>query len=233
MTANLRLVVSIVNRYRSSAVPEGDLIQEGNLGLIRAMDRYDYRLGTRFTTYATWWIKQAVLYTISSQSRVIRLPGHMLAAINKINKAEQNFILTNGRDPSLDELSAILELPRPRISALKKMMCQAISLQAPRNTEEGSELENLLSDGEADDPVRLLAFKLLKARLEQALGTLSEREQQVIRLRFGLDSEKTMTLVEVSKVFNLTRERIRQIEMRAIKKLREPALQGYFKEYFS
>ena len=187
ITSNLRFVVSIANNYVVPYTTRCDLIQEGNLGMLRAMDRFDYRRGYRFATYATWWIKQAVSQVIYSQSRIIHLPEHMLKAINKINHAESNFILANGRDPSIDELAEILELPRSRVNALKKMMCQPISLQNPKNDEDGIELENLLSSDD-DDTLKSLARKLLKKRMEQDLEILSEREQQINRLRFGLDN---------------------------------------------
>ena len=232
VTVNLRLVVSIVKHYHSDNIQTSDLIQEGNIGLIKALEKFDYKLGHKFSTYATWWIKQSVSRAIASQSRVIRLPAHMLVTISRINRAEQTFILQNGRDPGTDELAEILELPRERISAIKKMTCQVISLQAPVSGEDGNILENLLSEGESSDPVKNLSFKLMKARLMQAMETLSEREQQILKMRFGLGGEQPRTLVEVSRTFNLTRERIRQIEFRAIKKLRAPDLAAFFEDYF-
>lgn len=233
LIANLRLVVSLVRHYRNSSVQTGDLIQEGNLGLIHATEKFDYRLGHKFSTYATWWIKQSISKAVASQSRVIRLPSHMLQAISKINRAEQNYILLNGCDPSDEELASILQMPRERVSAIKKMACQAISLQAPLSNSDGAFLENLISEGESADPAKKLAFKMMCSRLKTALDTLTEREQQIIKLRFGLSGNQPMTLVEVSKIFNLTRERIRQLEYKAIKKLRDPALMVYFQDYFS
>lgn len=232
ITANLRFVVSIANNYVVPYTTRCDLIQEGNLGMLRAMDRFDYKRGYRFATYAAWWIKQAISSVIYSQSRIIHLPEHMLKDINKINRAEANFILENGRDPTSKELAAILELSCSRVNALKKMMCQPISLQNPKSEEDNFELESLLSSGD-DDLLKSLARKLLRTRLEQDLEILSEREQQIIRLRFGLDGETPKNQAEISRIFGLSRERIRQIELRAIKKLKTPALRGYFKEYFS
>lgn len=234
LTANLRLVVSLVKFYRDPKIQPSDLIQEGNLGLIHALERFDYKLGHKFSTYATWWIKRYILKSVASQSRVIRLPTHMLQAISKINKTEQNFILTHGRDPSDEELAEILELTRERVSSIKRMACQTISLQAPVSEDENSStlLESLSADNESDDPVRQLAYKMMCSRLGKVLEHLTEREQQIIRMRFGLNGKPPKTLIEVSKYFGLTRERIRQLEFRAIKKLRDPSLIIYFKDYF-
>ena len=233
VTCNLRLVVSIVQHYRSSSVQTADMIQEGNLGLIRAIDKFDHKLGHKFSTYATWWIKQAVSRTITSQSRVIRLPAHMIATIVRINRAEQDFLQRNGRMPTDMELAGQLEMSRERISAIKKMTCQTISLQAPVSDENDRNLlENLLCDPDTTDPARQMTSKLLLENLKDAIDRLPEREQQIIRMRYGLDSQPPKTLLEVSKFFNLTRERIRQIEMRAIRHLRNPNLETCYQDYY-
>ena len=233
LTANLRLVVSIVQHFKRSNIQTGDLIQEGNLGLIRALERFDYRLGHRFATYATWWIKQAVSRNVAVQTRIIRIPAHMLAIISRINRAERTFIQENGQDPTIDQLAEILEMPRERINSIKKMAAQAISLHAPLSSDSNApDLEQLLADDDDDSPVRQLAFKMLKKRLNEALEHLTEREQQIIRLRFGLSGNRPMTFVELSELFGLTKERVRQLEMRAIRKLREPDISNYFEDYF-
>lgn len=233
LTANLRLVVSIVQHFKRSNIQTGDLIQEGNLGLIRALERFDYRLGHRFATYATWWIKQAVSRNVAAQTRIIRIPAHMLAIISRINRAERTFIQENGQDPTIDQLAEILEMPRERINSIKKMAAQAISLHAPISAESNApDLEHLLADDEDDGPVRQLAFTMLKKRLNEALELLTEREQQIIRLRFGLSGNKTMTFVELSELFGLTKERVRQLEIRALSKLRDPNISNYFEDYF-
>lgn len=233
LTANLRLVVSIVQHFKRNTLQTGDLIQEGNLGLIRALERFDYRLGHRFATYATWWIKQAVSRNVAAQTRIIRIPAHMLSIIARINRAERTFIQENGQDPTIDQLAEILEMPRERINSIKKMAAQAISLHAPVSADSNApELEQLLADDDDENPVRQLAFKLLKKRLNEALGHLTEREQQIIRLRFGLSGNKAMTFVELSELFGLTKERIRQLEMRALQKLREPDISNSFEDYF-
>ena len=233
LTANLRLVVSIVQHFKRNTIQTGDLIQEGNLGLIRALERFDYRLGHRFATYATWWIKQAVSRNVAAQTRIIRIPAHMLSIISRINRTERTFIQENGHEPTIDEIAAILEMPRERINSIKKMSAQAISLHAPVSQDSSApEIGQLLADDDDDNPVRQLAFRMLKKRLNEALGNLTEREQQIIRLRFGLAGNKVMTFVELSELFGLTKERIRQLEMRALRKLREPGVSNYFEDYF-
>lgn len=234
LTANLRLVVSIVKPFRCESVQTGDLIQEGNLGLIKALERFDHRLGHKFSTYATWWIRQAVSKAIASQSRIIRLPAHMLNSISRINRAERVFIQKHGREPDVSELAAVLEMPRERVNAIRRMAAQSISLQAPISDDLNSPVfEQYLSTEDENSPARRLAFQFLQDRLNQAMGKLTELEQQIITLHFGLSGKKPVTLVELSELCGLTRERIRQLESRALKKLKDPSFTLDFQDYFS
>lgn len=233
LEGNLRLVVSIAKRYHSKGMPITDLIQEGNMGLMKAVDKFNHTLGHRFSTYATWWIKQAIARAIADQSRVIRIPAHMVATINKMFHEEQRFLQKNGKEPTPEELAAILEMPKERIRALKKMAQQTLSLQAPVGDEGESLLQDFIADSESYSPTENISSEMLKDKLKETLGTLSEREQQVLMMRFGLMGENEKTLEELGVHFHVTRERIRQIEIKAIEKLRHPErrklLDGYFK----
>jgi RNA polymerase primary sigma factor len=233
LEGNLRLAVSIAHKYRNKGLPVNDLIQEANLGLMRALEKFDFRLGNRFSTYATWWIKQTVSRAISEQSRVIRIPVHMINTIVSMNHVEQIFMQTHGREPTVKELAIALEIPTSRISAIRKMARQAISLQAPvGDAENGSVLQDILaSDNSNDDPIQGISKKVLKEKVYELLATLPEREQQIIIMRFGLMGYSPMTLVKVSEHFDLTRERIRQLEIKILEKLRSPEKRKYFDGY--
>ena len=219
--ANLRLVVSIAGKYRESGVPLNDIIQEGNLGLMVAVQRFDFKLGNRFSTYAGWWIKHYILRAVAEQSRVVRLPLHMIQAIHNMNRAEQRFIQSEGREPEHHELAALLELPVARVSALRKMASQSISLQAPLSTDEDSgTLEELIAPEEKSEPWRNYARKVLYDKLHEMLNTLPERERQIIIYRFGLCGEPPLPLWEISARLHLSRERVRQLENKIMSLLR-------------
>ncbi|MBQ7207382.1 MAG: sigma-70 family RNA polymerase sigma factor [Lentisphaeria bacterium] len=226
--ANLRLVVSIAQKFRSRGVPFNDLIQEGNLGLLRALKRFDFNLGNKFSTYASWWIKHNIRRAIAEQARVIRIPIHMINAINAINWAEQRFIQLNGREPEVEELASQLDMPPARVSSIRKMACQTISLQSSlREDEDSGMLEDLIADDTSTSPSKLVARKVLYDKLYEMLRTLPEREQQIIILRFGLFDQPCLPLIEISRRFNLTRERVRQLEVKIISNLRSPAKLKY------
>ena len=223
---NLRLVVGIAQRYRSRGLPFDDLIQEGNLGLLRALERFDFKLGHKFSTYATWWIHHCVSRATAEQVRIIRLPLHMINTISAMNRAEQLFIQLHGREPQVKELAAILELPVPRVNAIRKMSCQTISLQSPLGSDgdkDGDVLESIVADGEGSDPVHDLAHRVLYEQLYAMLKTLPERERQIVILRFGLFDQPRRSLAEISARLDLTGERVRQLEKRILEKLRSPS----------
>ena len=226
--SNLRLVISIAQRYRNRGLPFDDLIQEGNMGLLRALERFDFKLGHRFSTYASWWIQHAVARATAEQVRIIRLPAHMINSISAIHRAEQRFLQLHGREPENSELAAILELPVARVSAIKKMSCQTISLQSPLgSSDEDFSLESVIADDESSDPIREYARKVLYEKLYEVLGMLPERERQIIILRFGLFDQPRLPLSEISVRMNLTRERVRQLEKKVLESLRSPAKMKY------
>ncbi|MBE6356283.1 MAG: sigma-70 family RNA polymerase sigma factor [Lentisphaerae bacterium] len=221
--SNLRLVVSIAQKFRNRGIPFADLIQEGNLGLMRALERFDFKLGYKFSTYASWWIRHNIFRIIAEQSRVIRLPMHMIKLISDIRRQEQNFLQVNGREPDNSELAKIMELPEARISAVRKMAMQTISLQSQiGNDEDGTVLEELIADQSVYEPARDLARRILYDRFREMLASLPEREQQIIIMRFGLFGNKPTPLDEISKKLHLTRERVRQLEIKILATLRSP-----------
>lgn len=223
LETNLRLVINIAKHYQNKGLPLSDLIQEGNLGLMKALDKFNYKLGHRFCTYASWWIKQGVARALSGQSRIIRLPIHMIATIRKMHIAEQNFIQANGRDPEDQDIAKILDMSVAKIRAIRKMSVQCFSLQAPLNEESNDTFENYISDQQVESPMKTYARKVLRQRLEEALQQLSERQRQVISMRYGLDGGPCKSLTEVSETFHITRERVRQIELKTLDKLRKQA----------
>ncbi len=233
LTSHLRLVVSIAKHYRSAALTHADLIQEGNIGLIKAFERFDYRLGHKFSTYATWWIKHDIARAIANQSRVIRMPQSMMNAVVRINRAEQAILQRTGREPGIEELARELDLSVERVRAIRSMASQEFSLQVSLDdSSSGFLLENIQSESETSDPERQLAFKIMCAGLNKALKRLPEREQLLLRLRYGLDGQPAKTQVELSRIFGLSRERLRQLEQGAIRKLRNPDMAGPFGDYF-
>lgn len=234
LKGNLRLVVSVARRHYGRGLPLVDLIQEGNLGLMKAVDRFDPGRGHRFSTYAIWWIRQAVGRAVGEQSRVIRIPAHMIATLTLMSQAEQRFLQEQGREPDPEELAKRLDMPMERVRALRRMAQQPISLQAPADGVDGHLLlEDLLAASDDDDPIKAVAYSMLREKLREVLGTLSEREQQILRHRFGLFGETVTTLDHLSLKFGISRERVRQIEVKAMEKLRQPnrskLLDGYFR----
>ena len=231
--SNLRLVISIAQRYRNRGLPFDDLIQEGNIGLLRALERFDFQLGHKFSTYATWWIHHNISRATAEQVRVIRLPVHMINSLTAMNRAEQRFIQVHGREPGIAELAAMLELPVARVSALRKMSCQTISLQSPLGFEEDENpLESIIADDESNNPMRQYERKVLYEKLYEVLGTLPERERQIIILRFGLFDQPRQPLADISARLNLTRERVRQLEKKVLETLRSPAKIKYLEGGF-